>query len=46
MYFARTYDSLCYGILSPEALVGAAVARGIQVLCRTDINATAAAYPF
>ena len=46
MHLARTYYSLRYGTLSPEALVEAAVARGVETLCLTDINSTAAAYPF
>ena len=42
----HTYYSLRYGTLSPEALVEAALARGLDTLCLTDINSTAAAYPF
>ena len=46
MHFAHTYYSLRYGTLSPEALVAAAVARGVRTLCLTDVNSTAAAFPF
>ena len=46
MHPARTYHSLRYGTLSPEALAAAAAARGITTLCLTDVNSTAAAYPF
>ncbi len=42
----KTYYSLRYGTLSPESLVDAAAESGISRLVLTDINSTAAAYPF
>ncbi len=42
----HTYYSLRYGTLSPEQLVRLAVARGHATLVLTDVNSTAAAYPF
>ena len=42
----HTYYSLRYGTLSPEALVEAAISRGVERLVLTDINSTAAAFPF
>ena len=42
----HSYYSLRYGTLSPEQLVSLASARGLTTLALTDINSTAAAYPF
>lgn len=42
----HTYFSLRYGILSPEALVQAAVERGVTSMALTDINNTSCTYEF
>lgn len=42
----HSYYSLRYGTLSPEQLVEAAVARGIQVLALTDIHRTSGIFDF
>ena len=42
----HSYYSLRYGTLSPEQLVEAALARGIQVLALTDIHRTSGVFDF
>ena len=42
----HSYYSLRYGTLSPDQLVAEAASRGIRRLALTDINSSAAAYPF
>jgi len=42
----HSYYSLRYGTLSPEQLVEAALARGIQVLALTDIHRTSGIFDF
>ncbi|MFO8000110.1 MAG: DNA polymerase III subunit alpha [Marinilabilia sp.] len=46
MIIAKSYYSLRFGTLSPEALAAQAAARGIDVLVLTDINNTSGTFEF